>query len=216
MAYGTVVFDLDGTILDTLEDLHASVAHTLAALGMPPRTLAQTRASVGNGIRRLVERSIPDGTANPLFERAFEEFRAHYAAHSEDATAPYPGVVELVARLRGRGVACGVCTNKDDDVAQVLIPHFFPRVFGAVQGVRDGIEPKPAPDSALAVLRALGGTPDDACFVGDSEVDVATAANAGLPCIAVTWGFRTRDQLAAAGATTFADTMGELERLVLA
>ena len=216
------VFDLDGTILDTIEDLACAVNHALREHGLPEQPLAHTRASVGNGIRLLIEKSVPAGTPADLADAVFDDFRSYYAAHSRERTRPYPGVAEAVAELTAAGVACGVVSNKVDDVVRDLAAAYYPGAFRAVVGERPGIPRKPAPDSTFAVLEELGvpaasntaGTPH-AVYIGDSEVDIATAAAAGLPCISVTWGFRGRDALLAAGATTLVDSPDELAACVL-
>ena len=141
-SYSTVIFDLDGTLLDTLEDLHLTLNHTLAALGMPTRTLAETRAFVGNGIRRLIERAVPAGTDEATVAKANAEFDAHYAVHCNDHTRPYPGVPELLARLRGRGVRLAVVSNKTQYAVDELVGIHFEGAFDAVVGVRPG---PPAP-----------------------------------------------------------------------
>lgn len=211
--YSTVIFDLDGTLLDTLEDLHLTLNHTLAALGMPTRTLAETRAFVGNGIRRLIERAVPAGTDEATVAKANAEFDTHYAVHCNDHTRPYPGVPELLARLRGRGVRLAVVSNKTQYAVDELVGIHFEGAFDAVVGVRPGVARKPARDMVDVAIAEMGGV---ACgpsvYVGDSEVDVATAAAAELPCLSVSWGFRTPEQLAKAGAATICATADELER----
>lgn len=211
--YSTVIFDLDGTLLDTLEDLHLTLNHTLAALGMPTRTLAETRAFVGNGIRRLIERAVPAGTDEATIAKANAEFDAHYTVHCNDHTRPYPGICELVAHLREKGVRVAVVSNKTQYAVDELVGIHFPGAFDAVVGVRPGVAKKPARDMVDMAIAEMGGV---ACgpsvYVGDSEVDVATAAAAELPCLSVSWGFRTPEQLAEAGAATICATADELER----
>lgn len=211
--YQTVIFDLDGTLLDTLEDLHLTLSHTLAALGMPERTFAETRAFVGNGIRRLIERAVPAGTDEATIAAANDEFDHHYARHCNDHTRPYPGICELVAHLREKGVRVAVVSNKTQYAVDELVGIHFPGAFDAVVGVRPGVARKPARDMVDVARAEMGGV---ACgpsvYVGDSEVDVATAAAAGLPCLSVSWGFRTPEQLAEAGAATICATAAELER----
>ena len=214
MGYSTVVFDLDGTILNTLDDLHASMNYALQAHGLPLQTFDDTRRRVGNGIVQLVKKSLPQNSSQELFEQVHATFTEHYSQHANDATAPYPGIIELVLKLKNKGIACGVCTNKDDEVARELVNQFFPHCFSAVCGVREGIAKKPAPDTALNVMHALGGTLSSTVFVGDSEVDIATARNAQLPCIAVTWGFRSYSELVEAGAEVFVHSADELWNLI--
>ena len=221
-AYQTAVFDLDGTLLNTLEDLHLSTNAALAAHGMPPHSLDDVRRFVGNGIRKLIERAVPVGTTAAEQEAVYQDFCAHYAAHCEDHTGPYPGVPELLAHLRAAGVRLAVVSNKGvsnkgDFAVQELVARQFPGAFDAVLGENEaaGIHKKPAPDMVEAALARMGATHDGLVYIGDSEVDVQTAANVGCPCISCTWGFRGVDDLLAAGATTLVDTPAELGRVLL-
>ena len=211
------IFDLDGTLLNTLEDLHLSINHTLAWAGLPTQSHADTRAYVGNGIRKLVERSAPAGTPTEVVDELLAEFDRYYAEHCDDHTAPYPGVPELLGRLREAGVRTAVVSNKTQYAVTSLVATHFPGAFGAVVGVREGVAKKPAPDMVTLALAEMGAHEGAlAVYVGDSEVDVATAANAGLPCLAVTWGFRTEAQLTAAGATQLYASAEELAKTLLA
>lgn len=205
-----VIFDMDGTILDTLEDLRRSTNAALAANGFPGRTMEETRRFVGNGIAKLIERAVPEGTSPEATAAVLEAFKAHYAAHCADHTHPYAGVPELLARLRSDGVLTAVVSNKADFAVQILAKDYFPRLFDFVLGEREGIAKKPAPDMVYTVLRELSVAPDDARYVGDSEVDVATAKNSGVAGVFVTWGFRSAQTLCAAGAAVLAATPGEL------
>lgn len=216
-AYATAVFDLDGTLLDTLEDLHLSTNAALAAHDMAPRTLDEVRRFVGNGIRLLIHRAIPSGTPADREDAVYETFCAHYAAHCEDHTGPYPGIPELLAHLRAAGVALAVVSNKGDFAVQELVERQFPGAFDAVLGECEdrGIRKKPAPDMVEAALARMGADRSGMAYVGDSEVDVQTAANVGCPCLSVSWGFRSRAQLVEAGATTIVNTPAELERVLL-
>ena len=216
-AYETVVFDLDGTLLNTLEDLHLSTNAALAANGMPERSLEEVRRFVGNGIRKLISRAVPAGTDPAAQEAVYDSFRAHYAAHCEDHTGPYPGIPEMLAHLRAAGVRLAVVSNKGDFAVQELIARQFPGAFDAVLGECEerGIRKKPAPDMVNAALERMGADRAGMAYVGDSEVDVQTAANVGCPCVTCSWGFRTHEELLAAGATTFVDTPAELERVLL-
>lgn len=216
-AYATAVFDLDGTLLDTLEDLHLSVNAALSAHGMATRTLEEVRRFVGNGIRLLISRAVPAGTPADAESAVYETFCSHYAAHCEDHTAPYPGVPELLERLRAAGVALAVVSNKGDFAVQELVSRQFPGAFDAVLGECEdrGVRKKPAPDMVEAALGRMGAPRDRLAYVGDSEVDVQTAANVGCPCVSVSWGFRSRAQLVEAGATCIVDTPDELGRVLL-
>ena len=210
--YNTFIFDLDGTLLNTLDDLAASVNYALRTHGMPERTLDEVRSFVGNGVRLLMERAVPDGAAHPRFEDAFATFRQYYMEHSLDTTRPYEGVPEVIHALKERGCRLAVVSNKFYAATQELIRHFFPEITVAIgEHEAEGIRKKPAPDTVFEALRQLGVSqqpiPDsqrtDAVYVGDSDVDLQTARNSGLPCISVLWGFRDRDFLLAHGATTF-------------
>ena len=216
-AYQTVVFDLDGTLLDTLEDLTRSTNAALAAHGMPAHSIDDVRRFVGNGIALLIHRAVPAGTPADVEAAVLEDFRRHYGAHCEDHTGPYPGIPVLLARLRAAGLKLAVVSNKADFAVQELVQRQFPHTFDAVLGENEaaGISKKPAPAMVEAALALMGRTHDGLVYVGDSEVDVQTAANAGCPCLSCTWGFRSRDELTAAGATTFVDTPEELGRVLL-
>ena len=202
--YNTFIFDLDGTLLNTLDDLAASVNYALRTHGMPERTLDEVRSFVGNGVRLLMERAIPEGSANPRFEETFATFRAYYMEHSLDTTRPYDGIPEMIHALKQRGCRLAVVSNKFYAVTQELIRHFFPEITVAIgEHEAEGIRKKPAPDTVFEALRQLGVGKEKAVYVGDSDVDLQTARNSGLPCISVLWGFRNRDFLLAHGATTF-------------
>lgn len=212
-----VIFDLDGTLLNTLEDLHLTINHTLEWAGLPTQSHADTRAYVGNGIRKLVERSAPAGTPAEVVDELLAEFDRHYAEHCNDHTAPYPGIPELLERLHAEGIRTAVVSNKTQYAVTSLVDTHFPGAFKAVVGVREGIAKKPAPDMVRLALSEMGAAEDvPAVYVGDSEVDVATAANAALPCMAVAWGFRTEVQLTAAGATQIYTSAEELAQALLA
>lgn len=202
--YNTFIFDLDGTLLNTLDDLAASVNYALRTHGMPERTLDEVRSFVGNGVRLLMERAIPEGSANPRFEETFATFRAYYMEHSLDTTRPYDGIPEVIHALKQRGCRLAVVSNKFYAATQELIRHFFPEITVAIgEHESEGIRKKPAPDTVFEALRQLGVGKEKAVYVGDSDVDLQTACNSGLPCISVLWGFRNRDFLLAHGATTF-------------
>ena len=204
MAYEIYIFDLDGTLLDTLQDLAASVNYALRQHHMPEHSIDDVRRFVGNGVRRLMERAIPEGAANPAFEAAFATFREYYMEHSLDTTRPYDGIPELIHELKKRGCRMAVVSNKMMAATQELVHHFFPEIEVAIgEDEAAGIRKKPAPDTVFVALKQLGE--GSAVYVGDSDVDLATARNSGLPCISVLWGFRDRDFLLAHGATTFVE-----------
>ena len=210
--YNTYIFDLDGTLLDTITDLAASCNYALRTHGMPEHSVDDVRRFVGNGVRKLMERAIPNGVENPDFEATFATFREHYMHHSLDTTQPYPGIPEVLAELKARGCRLAVVSNKMMAATVELCHHFFPNTIEVAIGEHEaeGIRKKPAPDTVFAALRELGVEKDRTVYVGDSDVDVQTAANSGLPCISVLWGFRDRDFLIQHGAKTFISAPSEL------
>jgi phosphoglycolate phosphatase len=212
MSYQTFIFDLDGTLLDTLGDLAASVNYALRTHDMPEHSIDDVRRFVGNGVRKLMQRAVPDGETNPDFEATFATFRQHYMAHSLDTTRPYDGIPETLAALKARGCRLAVVSNKMMAATQELIRHFFPDTIEVAIGENEaaGIRKKPAPDTVFAALRQLGVGKEGSVYVGDSDVDIQTAANAVLPCISVLWGFRNRDFLIQHGAKTFISAPSEL------
>lgn len=208
--YSTYVFDLDGTLLDTLQDLHASVNFALKWAGLKERSLDEIRMMVGNGVRKLMERAVPDGLENPHFEETYEVFRRHYLEHSLDTTRPYPGIIEMLARKKREGAKMAVVSNKFYAATQKLCKDFFGDYIHVAIGEREDIRKKPAPDTVNEAFRQLGIEKTNAVYVGDSDVDIMTAKNSDLPCISVLWGFRSRDFLIEHGATTFASTPDEI------
>lgn len=210
-----VVFDLDGTLLNTLDDLAAAVNVALDAHGMPRRTCTEVRGFIGNGVTKLIERAVPAGTDAAAQQAVFDTFRAYYAEHSLDATAPYDGILPTLARLRDAGIAMAVVSNKLEEATEALRRHFFADCISIAVGDAPERPRKPAPDGTLTALARLGVTPDEAIFVGDSDVDVLTATNAGLPCLGVTWGYRGADILRKAGATQLIDTPAQLADYIL-
>lgn len=214
--YETIIFDLDGTLLDTLGDLAASVNYALKTHNMPTHTIDDVRRFVGNGVRLLMERAIPDGAANPLFEETFATFRQHYLEHSLDTTRPYDGIMEMLQTLRSRGYRTAVVSNKFYAATQELCRHFFADSIEVAIGEHEaeGIRKKPAPDTVNEALRQLGVSREGAVYVGDSDVDIATAKASGMHCISVLWGFRDRQFLIEHGGTTFINHPSELLTLV--
>ncbi len=215
MKYKTVIFDLDGTLLDTLDDLNESTNYALESMGYPKRNIAEVRKFVGNGVAKLIERAVPDGTARAMEEKTLLIFKEHYALHCEDKTKPYDGILPLLDLLQKNGIKIAVVSNKiDSAVSELCKKYFGNRIFLAV-GDRVGIKRKPDPDSVFEVLQKLGASIEEAVYIGDSEVDVQTAKNAGISFIGVTWGFRDKQILAENGAILFAETPQELESMLL-
>ncbi|MDE5885341.1 MAG: HAD family hydrolase [Oscillospiraceae bacterium] len=216
MRYQLAIFDLDGTILDTLEDLYSSVNYALQNNQLPERTLPEVRQFVGNGIRKLIERSVPTDVTDPeQIDQVHQNFTAYYQQHCADHTAPYEQIPEVIRTLRESGIRTAVVSNKADYAVQSLCKTYFPGLFDSIAGEKDGVRRKPAPDSVLAVLEDLQIAPEQAIYIGDSDVDIQTAQNAGIPCISVTWGFRDREFLLKHHAQTLIAEPQELLGLLL-
>ena len=190
-----VIFDLDGTLLNTLADLAASVNYALRHHGFPEREVSEVRRFLGNGIRNLMRQSVPADTAEDLSEAAFRTFREHYVSHCLDRTCPYPGIMETLARLKGLGVRMAIVSNKLQPAVSELAAHFFRDFISIAVGESETVRRKPHPDAVLRAMHDLGGTPQRTLYVGDSEVDIETARRAQVPCVSVTWGFRDEDYL---------------------
>ena len=210
-----VIFDLDGTLLNTIEDLGHAANYALQKHGMPTHTLASYPFFVGNGVRQLMIQAVPGGTDHPLFEEVLATFRYHYMEHSLDTTRPYEGIKETLAALKTRGCRLAVVSNKMKAATQNLCQHFFPDLIEIAVGEDEaaGIRKKPAPDLVDTALQRLGLGPDNAVYIGDSEVDIMTAKNAGLPCISVLWGFREHNFLLQHGAEECISTPEELLKM---
>jgi len=212
--YKNYIFDLDGTLLDTLDDLAAATNHALRQYGMPEHSRDNVRRFVGNGVRMLMTRAVPGGEQHPQFEAALNTFRNYYLHHSLDRTAPYPGISELLTTLKDKGCGIAVVSNKFYAATQELCRHFFPNTVQVAIGENEaqGIRRKPAPDTVFEALRQLEADRTETVYVGDSDVDILTARAAGLPCISVLWGFRDRQFLIDHGATVFASQPMEVIR----
>lgn len=217
MKFETVIFDLDGTLLDTLDDLADAVNAALSAFGMPTHSREAVCSFVGNGVETLMSRAIPDGRQNPAFAACFAAFKKIYAENCTRRTAPYPGVLPLLDRLKAAGIRTAIVSNKFDAAVKALNTAYFGDRIPVAVGEREseGVRKKPAPDTVFEALRLLGASPDTAVYVGDSDVDLATAQNAGLPCISVTWGFRSEAYLSSLGAAVFARSADELSEMLL-
>lgn len=195
MKFDAIVFDLDGTLIDTLEDLKDSVNFALNKFGFPERNLDEIRSFVGNGVKRLVYLSVPDGTDEETSAKCLEIFKEHYKGNSRNKTAPYEGIPEMLEKVQAAGFKTAVVTNKIQDAAIEIIRCFFGDKIDVIIGQVDGVAQKPEPDGVWLALEKLGVDRSKAVYIGDSEVDCMTAHNAGLPCIGVTWGFRSREVL---------------------
>lgn len=209
------VFDMDGTILDTLQDLTTGVNLALADFGMPARGIDEVRQFVGNGAAKLIERAVPEGTPENVRKEVLKSFREHYGRHSEDTTRPYDGVSELIVALRAAGIRTAVVSNKPGFAVRQLAEKYFHGLFDIAVGDAEGRERKPAPDSVNEVMRRLSASREQTVYIGDSDVDADTARNAGVRFIGVEWGFRSREVLAAHGATVTVKTPKEISDALL-
>ncbi len=215
MKYSTVIFDLDGTILNSLDDLYSSVNFALNKNSFPLRSKEEVRSFVGNGARKLVERAVPAGLDADIIQRVFDDFITHYRDNCTNETAPYDGICDLLKELKDLGVKTAVVSNKADFAVRQLCDRYFPNLLDISLGEKEGIKTKPDPAAVLEVMRKLGATHDSAVYVGDSEVDIETAVNASLPCISVDWGFKTKEFLASHNAEIIVSTVEELKKKLL-
>lgn len=209
-----VIFDLDGTLLDTLVDLMDAVNYAMRKCGYPERSLEEIRRFVGNGVRVLVKRAVPNGTSDGDYEKAYAFFREYYKENMEKHTCPYDGIEELLSNLKKAGVKTAIVTNKADFAAIPLCNKMFPQVE-VVIGTSEFVTPKPNPQGVFKALDILGVKKEEAYYVGDSEVDVQTALNSGLDLISVLWGFRTRAELEKTGVDFFVSSPKELETVLI-
>lgn len=196
----TVIFDLDGTLLDTLEDLTDSVNYALSQMGLPMRHISEIRRFVGNGVEKLIERAVECRLSKEEEQRCLEIFKQYYREHMNDKTKPYDGMLELVKQLIEKQYRVAIVSNKFDVAVKELNVSYFEGVFPVAIGASERIAKKPAPDSVYAALQQLKSEKSNAIYVGDSDVDVLTAHNAGIPCVGVTWGFRDEELLLSMGA----------------
>jgi len=206
MKYKLYIFDLDGTILDTLTDLWRAVNYTMCKTGYPTLTKEEVADRTGNGIARLVKLSLPEGVGEDVQKNALAIFKEYYVEHCADNTKPYERIKDVIATLKESGAKCAVISNKADEAVQKLAKDYFDGLFDVVVGQKDGVRQKPYPDEVESVLNELGVKAQDAVYIGDSEVDVQTAKNAGLDLIAVSWGFRGKARLIESGAKVIIDT----------
>jgi len=215
MRIKAVIWDLDGTLLNTLDDLAASTNAALVSCGLPARTTDEVRRFVGNGLHKLIERAVPEGgEAHPKFDQVYDGFVKHYAEHSRDHTAPYEGIIDVLDTLAERGVQLAIVSNKIDFAVKSLSRDYFGSRMQSAVGDDPSRRKKPAPDSVQEAMRQLGVSEEETVYVGDSDVDVMTAANAGIPCIGVTWGFRSEECLRGAGEVHIAHTPQQLLAII--
>ena len=213
----TVIFDMDGTVLYTLDDLKTATNVILRQYGYPERSLDEVRQFVGNGIRKTIERAVPADVAEnqELIDLMFTDFQKYYDVHCLDETRPYDGILELMDTLKAKGYKMAIVSNKVDTAVKELNQHFFGDRVPVAIGEKPGVKKKPAPDTVFAALEELGSTKEESVYIGDSDVDFNTALNSDMPCISVLWGFRDRDFLERMGASTFAqkpeDILGLLQ-----
>ena len=208
----TVIFDLDGTLLNTLDDLADSVNHIMEVYGFPLHTTDRVRQMVGNGIYVLFEKAVPGGRENPAYESCVKDFQVYYAAHMRVKTGPFPGILELLARLKAEGYHLAVVSNKFDAAVKELCRDFFGDTIEVAIGESATVARKPAPDTVFAAMDQLGVKPENCVYVGDSDVDIETAKNSGIPCLSVSWGFRDKAFLLAHSAAFIAADTQELLR----
>ncbi len=210
MKYETVIFDLDGTLLNTLEDLANSTNYALEMNGYPKRTLEEVRNFVGNGYKKLIQRALSHDVEESVYEKVLHDFKKYYEAHCNDHTAAYKGVPELLKELSQSGYQMAIVSNKGDAGVKTLNQLYFSEYIPVAIGETSGIRKKPAPDTVLEAMRILKANPDTTVYVGDSQVDIETARNAKIPCISVDWGFRDREFLQENGADIIVSTTEEL------
>ena len=215
MKYELVIFDLDGTILDTLDDLADSMNYALAKYGYPTRTVDEIRSFVGNGLLMLTRRAIAPETDETVIQTVLAEQKAYYKEHCADKTKPYDGVIELLEELKAAGYKLAVVSNKADYAVQILCEQYFPEIFHLTVGEKEGVRRKPAPDAVYAVLKELQVEKAKAVYVGDSEVDIRTAENAQMQTVLVDWGFRDMHFLKEKGAKILVHTIEELKSALI-
>jgi len=212
--YDTVIFDLDGTLLNTLEDLADAVNYVMREHRYPERTIDEVRRFVGNGIRRLMEQAVPENVSGNEFEQVFEQFRNYYTEHCQIKTCAYEGIMPLLKCLYEKGYALAIVSNKNHAAVCELNEIYFKKYIQVAIGQKDGIRKKPAPDTVIQALKELGKMKDQAVYVGDSEVDFATAENTGMDCVLVTWGFRKVEELSEFSPAAFIDQPEQLRNVL--
>ena len=209
-----IIFDMDGTLLDSLTDLQNTLNYCFKEEGFPERNYQEVRSFVGNGLRTLIERAVPQGTTDKKIDEILEVFKPHYMAHCMDFTAPYEGVSDMLSALKESGYKMAIVSNKADEALKHLSQQFFGKYIDVAIGERAGMNKKPAPDLVYIAMKELGATKENTVYIGDSEVDYQTAVNSGLPCISVLWGFRDKELLKGYGADCFANTPQEVVNML--
>lgn len=213
--YSLVIFDLDGTLLDTLGDLSSAVNYALRKFAFPERTMDEVRSFIGNGVVKLMERSTPDGTDSDTQQRCLDTFRKYYLQHMADTTAPFSQVTDLLSELRKNGIKIAVVSNKLHPAVEDLCESYFPGLIDKAVGVSVEEERKPSPINVIRTMELFEVDTESCIYIGDSEVDVQTAHNAKVKCIGITWGFRTREELISAGCDLIADACDEIKDIIL-
>ena len=214
MKYGTIIFDLDGTLLNTLDDLADSVNYAMRSCGFPERTIDEVRRFIGNGVHTLIKRAAPDGISEAQYWAAYDAFEDYYREHNRDKTAAYPGICELLSELKNRSYKLAIVSNKIDFAVKALREEFFADTIDVAIGDSEDIENKPAPDMVYIAMKELGSGLRDCVYVGDTDVDLETASNSDMPCISVSWGFRSRAELEGYGAPMIADSPMDILKFV--
>lgn len=210
--YTTIIFDLDGTLMNTLDDLTISTNHALSQMGFPTRTIDEVRQFLGNGVRTLIEMALPEKTTEDTIERTISCFLQHYTSHCKDHSRPYDGILELLSSLKKMGVKMAIVSNKPEvEVKKLNAEHFAEFIDVALgENEKSGIPRKPSPAMVYEAINQLGAEPGKSLYVGDSDVDILTARNAGIDCLSVTWGFKTAEFLSQFGATKMIDIPSQM------
>ncbi len=209
-----IIFDMDGTLLDSLTDLQNTLNYCFRKEGFPERTYQEVRSFVGNGLKKLIERAVPQGTCDEKINEILSDFKAHYIEHCADFTAPYEGIMDMLAKLKEKGYKMAIVSNKADEALKVLSERFFGAYIDVAVGERAGMNKKPAPDLVYFAMEQLGADKENTVYIGDSEVDYQTAVNSGLICVSVLWGFRDKEMLQEYGANCFANMPEDVVKIV--
>jgi len=215
--YSTIIFDLDGTLMNTLDDLAISTNYALSQNGFPTRTVEEVRGFVGNGVKKLIERAVPENTSVEKVNSVLATFHQHYLLHCRDHSRPYDGILELLGSLKKMGIKMAIVSNKPDSGVKQLNAEYFAEYIDVALGENEkaGIPRKPAPEMVYEAMKQLLSTPASTLYVGDSDVDIMTARNAGIDCLSVTWGFKTTEFLTQFGATMMIDAPSEMMNYVI-